>query len=243
MRHFDLTTMAGLAVLVVGAGGARAEGIWSPWHAFCGSATANVFDGGPPLHADGCLADPSEPFADVALSDFTQPGSMGAGASASTRSSVYAFVDQLSVSVRLSAGYSPSVFPGGDNPGGEADAELSSVIEFTMPVDELDWDHGLRLIEDAPFFEGSTLITVENVTQSQTLLTLTENTNIVFTTLQGAAGDLIRITSDISGAGSMGPGSRKEYVSRVTMLFVPEPHAWMLLAIAIPLIRRRTRNA
>ncbi len=233
------------AMAIIGplCGVAGAEGIWFPAHAFCGSATANVFDGGPPLHSEGCITDPSEPFIALGPSDFTQPGSMGASASASTESSVFAFVDHLSVAVRLRAAYSPSLFPGGDNPGGEAEADLFSVIEFIMPVDELAWDYSLLIDEDVPFFEGSTLVTVENVTQSQTLLTLTENTNIVHTTLQGSAGDLIRITSDMSGAGSMGPGSGKEYVSWLTMVFLPEPHTWVLLAIAILAVPRRTRNA
>ena len=45
----------------------------------------------------------------------------------------------MTIDVRMTAGYFPSLF-GGDNPGGMAEASLSSVIEFIMPdaaADEL----------------------------------------------------------------------------------------------------------
>ena len=62
----------------------RAEGVWFPSHEFCGSATANVFDGGPPLHESGCIADPGDLNESYVVNDFTQPGSLGAEASATS---------------------------------------------------------------------------------------------------------------------------------------------------------------
>lgn len=216
------------------------------FHSFCGSATANVFDGGPPVSDGGCISDPfSGPLVssgNYRVSDSTtMGGSLSAIASAISRSAVGSFGDGIGMSVGLLAGYSPSGYPGGDNPGGTAQAELHSVIEFVMPVDTLDWTYYLRIDEDPPFY-GSTLITIDNVTQSTRILTLTSETYSVTTTLDGHAGDLIRIASEIYGYGSMGPGSDRDYHSYLDMSFTPEPSTIVTLLTATLCVRRRGRQ-
>lgn len=210
------------------------------FHSFCGSALANVFDGGPPEYAAGCFLNPPLPWgAEVLAADDTEtPGSLGAFARALAGSSVFSSQAEWGVNIRFSAGYYPSGFPGGDNPGGMAEAHMVSVIEFVMPVDELGWRYWLRIDEDSPF-QGRTSIVIDNVTQSSNILTLTDETYFVATTLKGDAGDLIRITSDISGHGTMGPGSDRNYSSDLDMYFIPEPSTNVMLLAATLCVGRR----
>ena len=92
-----------------------------------------------------------------------------------------------------------------------------------------------QAFEDAPF-QGELRVLVENVTQSQLLLQLNYDTNPIATTLSGAQGDLIRITTDIAGFGTMGPGSHHAYNAGVGMTFeIPEPSSLLLFALLVPL--------
>ena len=93
-----------------------------------------------------------------------------------------------------------------------SETHLSSVIEFVMPVDRLDWIYSFDIDQTAGY-SGSASVVFENVTQAQTILTLTEDLWPVEAVLEGPTGDVIRITTEIQGAGSMGPGTswRSQY--------------------------------
>ncbi len=233
MKAAPFTIMA-LTALSLGPYVARAGEFTFSLHEASGSGWANLFDGGPPISAQGSTFSPTDPSMSFTAADSTQPGSLGALALAHGGS----FISQLSqedgihVQVELDTLYLPSLFPGGDNPGGAAKGELFSIIEFIMPLDELYWSYQLLIDEDAPFFEGTTSVVFENVTQSQTLLTLSEEVLFEEGFLSANPGDVMRITSEMSGSGSMGPGSFKKYRSTLNMFFVvPEPTTMLWLAL------------
>jgi len=244
MRRFGVTF--GL-VLVFGAAAARANEFTFSWHEASGSGSANVFDGGPVVSGAGRAGNPMDPTMSFSANDSTRFGSMGAIASVLGRSQIFDVPSEefgaegIKVLVDFRAAYFPSLFPSGDRPGGMAEASLSSVIEFEMPADEIDWLYGLR-IRDTSLFSGSTNVVVENVTQSETLLTLTEEILIGEGTLSGNTGDLIRITSQMSGSGSAPAGitSSRVYTSNLGMVFlVPEPSTLALLFFGALLIHKR----
>jgi hypothetical protein len=221
-------------------------------HEASGSGWSNLFDGGPVVTAEGSTYGPTdERMFFRADDDSVTPGSFGAVASASGRSMISSIpvLDGLDgphgfgVTVKLITKYLPSLFPGGDNPGGAAEGELFSVIEFVMPADDIEWSYRLS-IDDSADFDGSTSVILENVTQSETLLELTsEVVPTVFATLSGSEGDLIRLTSLMSGSGSAQPGTLKGYKSSFYMSFtVPEPGTLSLLLFAGILITRRGSN-
>ncbi len=114
-------------------------------HNAVGWGTAQVFDGGPTVSDSGGTEDSDDSSMSFLAVDFTPGGSFGAAASAGGRSRITNFEQSMTIVVDLSVGYSPSVFPGGDNPGGMAEGGIDSVIEFVMPVDELEWDYGLTI--------------------------------------------------------------------------------------------------
>ncbi len=227
----------GFVLFMVAAVAVRTSGGEIPvsLHEFCGSGSANVFDGGPVVEEAFCNTggDPDVIGGGFLAVDRTsQQGVFGAEAKSKAGSTAMSVLDGtgLSIIVELNTIYRPSEFPGGDNPGGMAVGEFMSVIEFHMVADEMPWNYFLTIDEDSPFFEGSTSIIMENVTQSLTILELTSEAPFVETTLSGHTGDLIRITSMMEGAGNMGPGSRKEYEAVFQMLvLVPEPGTLLLL--------------
>ncbi len=226
------TSLVGLMAAMVPAR-AAGEGIWQWTHEASGSGTANVFDGGPPVFDERSTTGPNDAIMTLGAVDRTStPGVLGAEAAATGRSHIESASDTTFRFVEtFLVGYFPSSFPGGDNPGGEAEGELSSVIEFVMPADEIGWVYGLGIDNTFPFpFTGSASVAVENVTQSLTLLELSSEVSTVQTTLNGNTGDLIRITSLMSGSGGMGPGSGKEYEAFLGMTFtIPEPATFFLL--------------
>ena len=233
------------AVFFTAAPLARAGTIWNWTHEASGSGSANVFDGGPTDFDTGATTEPTDHFMSFLALDFTDTsGSFSANAKAGGRSQVVEASDTtFRISVDLVVGYFPSGFPGGDNPGGQAEGELTSVIEFTMPAEKLTWYYQL-LIDETGAFHGDTNVFVQNVTQSRTLLQLSSEVFSVQTTLFADKGDTIRITSEMSGAGSMGPGSFREYQSTAEMFFiVPEPQTFLLLALgAIFTLQKPRRN-
>ncbi len=244
-----MAIMTGLALTALLHGVARAGDIGGfdvVLHEFCGSGSANVFDGGDVVESAFCNTggDPDIIGGGFDAFDFTQAGSLGASASASASSGINPLTGGgIRIIVELSTIYRPSGFPGGDNPGGLAEGDFMSVLEFRMPADELPWTYYLTIDEDVPFFEGSTSILMENVTESVVLLDLTTETPFIETTLNGNTGDLIRITSTMEGAGNMGPGSRKEYDARFDMaLLAPEPATGLMLVLGIATLLRRQRS-
>jgi len=212
----------------------RAEGIdWQWTHDAHGSGSANVFDGGPVEFAEGHTFGPADPIMSYLAIDYTQLGSLGATAKASgfSQLSVPGTAERLSYSSRFTVAYDPSGFVGGDNTGGTAQGEMLSILEFVMPASVLDWDYSLRERESFPF-SGSTNVVVENVTQSQVLLELSSETPLTFTTLEAHPGDVIRVTTQRVGMGSMGPGSGRNYQADFyTSFMVPEPGVVLLLVI------------
>jgi hypothetical protein len=219
-----------------------AGNIWDWSHHAAGSAVANVFDGGPIVFAEENTDSGDGSSLLHGASDSTMPGALGAGASGTFSSRVFEPTDDLfRIAVRLSASYSGSLFPGGDNPGGMAESELFSIIEFAMPLDTLTWDYRLDIDVESPF-AGSAHVLVENVTKSQTLLILGADTNgNINTELSGTIGDRIRITADMSGYGTT-PGGSKWYDADLLMRFeVPEPQILVIVLMGIPLVQRSRR--
>ena len=159
-------------------------------------------------------------------------------AAALARSQIRGDGTSLGISVDLYAEYAGSLFPGGDNPGGAAKGELFSVMEFVMPAEEIVWIYELR-VDDTIDFDGSTRVVFENLTQSETILDVTSAVVLIQTTLTGNTGDLMRITSTMSGAGDT-PGGRREYESSLGMAFiVPEPGTVLLLLVSALLGMRK----
>ncbi len=245
MRHFVLTTMTSLAVLALGAGGARAEGVWFSFHEASGSGWANLFDGGPVVTDEDATTGPDDALMIFTAIDSTQPGSFGAGVTGAGVSWIVPLFEEdgMHLSVGLDAWYSPSLFPGGDNPGGAAEAEIHSIIEFIMPADELLWDYQLQ-IRDTIDFDGTTSVVFENVTQSQVVLELTSEVFLpIETTLTGQTGDLMRLTTTMSGAGSTGPPGGGGYESTLRMGFaVPEPGTFFLVLVGLFLLALRRKD-
>ena len=213
-------------------------------HEASGWGMAQVFDGGDAVTDGGILTDPTDPDFRFRARDLTSAGSYGASAKASGISDI---VPQTGggfrVLVEFRAVYDPSPYAAGDRPGGMAEGELFSLIEFVMPTDRIEWAYGF-IISDTAGFEGSASAAVENVTRSQTILTLTETTG-ASTYLVANRGDVIRITSNMSGSGSGPAGSiaSRQYGAEVDMIFrIPEPATFALVLAggAALTIRRRT---
>ena len=211
-------------------------------HVASGSGSANVFDGGPRRFDADATFGPTDPRMSFIANDGTGSGSYDAFATAFGQSWIVQQGGEMRVLVDFDTTYSPSLFPGGDRPGGTAEGQLSSVIEFPLPADEIVWAYKLR-IDDTIDFDGSSLVVVENVSQSETLLELNSTMpGFVNTTLAGQAGDIIRITSEMSGSGSAAPGvsTAREYRADLDMVFIiPEPGPFLLLLAGLPLLRKK----
>jgi len=214
------------------------------WQEFHANGTANVFDGGPPMTGSVDVIGPEHTGGFLTVTDFTPGGSMGAIASVITDSETSSLPDRLLFDVLFSAAYFPSFFPGGDAPGGRAEGEMLSIIEFEMPVPSLEMRHSFSNEEMSGWFSGSTLVTVENVTTSQALLVLDSPTQApVYTDVFGEVGDVIRITSSMGGNGQIPPNFiyGGQYRSRVVVQFtIPEPATlWLYVAVAPWFVRKR----
>ncbi len=120
----------------------------------------------------------------------------------------------MQIDLEFIALYIPSFNPGGDNPGGAAEGELHSVIEFIMPTDELRWFYDLR-IDETVQFGGSSHVVFENVTQGELLLDLTAAVSPTLEAVLSAnTSDLMRLTTNMSGRGETAPAPLRKYVSR-----------------------------
>ena len=232
-----------LALVAALPGPAQAGELWTWTNSAVGEGLAQVFDGGPPVTDSVDLQGTTASLLLLGATDATQPGSFGALASANGASRVGDFGQSMRVLVDFSASYAASLFPGGDRPGGRAEGTFTSIVEFVMPVDQLDWFYGLGITEDAGF-DGASSVVVENVTQGSTLLTLTSEMGNQ-TILTAHAGDLIRITSQMTGGGEA-PGEfalDQGYSTLVDMIFtIPEPGTFALLALGtVVTVRRRRR--
>ncbi len=239
------SAIIGFVFAVMGMVSARANGetIWQWTHDASGSGSANVFDGGPVLTSEAATTGPDDTSMSFLASDFTVGGSSGATARAGGSSRVFVDDEQnLHLDVRFDASYIPSFNPGGDNPGGTAEGELFSVIEFVMPTDELTWFYDLR-IDDSEGFSGATRVIFENVTQGEAILDLqSEVFPTIETTLYANAGDVMRFTTQMSGSGETGPAPIRSYRPRFRSVFViPEPGMNLPVLMAMFYLLRRKR--
>ena len=232
-----------LALVAALPGPAQADELWTWTNSAVGEGLAQVFDGGPPVTDSVDRHGTIAPTLAFRATDDTGPGSLAALASANASSGVVEFDEGMRVLVDFSASYAASLFPGGDRPGGRAEGTFTSIVEFVMPVDELNWFYGLGM-GDAPGFTGSTNVTVVNVTSGQALLTL-DSIMEGDTILAAHAGDLIRITSEMSGGGEA-PGEfaiDRGYGALLDMIFtIPEPASMVLLLAGLPVLRRRFKK-
>jgi hypothetical protein len=236
----------GLCVLFATAPVVHAGSIWQWTHQASGGGTANVFDSGPPESDFEDTTGLDDPTMAIAAIDRTRLGSLGARALVFGRSSILgASPESFGVSISYTVGYFPSVFAGGDNPGGEAEGSLSSVIEFVAPANDLRWLYRLNIDTDPTgSFIGSTDIILENLTRATTFQGLSETPlgGLVAFEFGNSEGDLIRLTTEMSGAGGT-PAADRSYDSSFRLsVIVPEPGTLSLLLISVALVRPRRRR-
>ncbi len=222
---------------------ARGETIWQWTHEASGSGTANVFDGeavDTGFDATIGLRDPLMQFSafDSTRSDIRDPARADYITSGSSR--LFAIDDRLSVRVIVVTGYFSGFRIDGDHPGGEGGGTLSSVIEFVMPVDEIQ----MRLSANIALttgFTGSIRLLAENLTRLETVVDLTSPGEIRGT-LPGRAGDVIRVSSEIDGSGGVPAGGSGHglYEGEVLLNFtIPEPGSIWLVGGSLMVLSRR----
>jgi len=173
--------------------------------------------------------------------DGTRPGTYGADYLTYGASGPQMDQERFEITVSVYTGYYADSHVGADRPGGEGGARVSSIFEFVMPAENLDWFYDLRITENR-YFTGSTLVTVENLTQSMMLLELSWEVRNETTTLIGDIGDVIRISTQMSGGGSVPDEvmGLYGYDSSLWMTFtIPEPGSVWLLALGVPVLLRR----
>ncbi len=215
-------------------------------HTAGGSGSAQLDDGGLPITD----ADNTTGLGDLLMSfsaiDATGTGQWAASALGGGSSQIYIFGEFMSVFVELDALYVPSSEPDGDRPGGSAAAGLSSVIEFYTPAHAIDWFYLLDIDATADF-SGTANVIVENVTRAHTLLVMDAQVPPTSTLLSTTPGDLIRISTELSGSGSALPdvASLETYspTMRMDFLIIPEPATLAILAVGFLVGFRRPRTA
>ena len=241
MGRLSLIIISAFVVLILPTASARAGTIWQWTHEASGEGWARVFDGGAAQFDSEFTGGLGDPFLSFGALDDTRPGTSGAAYGTGGRSWILTPGDELIVGVDFGTGYVSGSRIDGDLPGGEGAGTLSSVIEFVMPVDELQWRISADVRRSAGFI-GSSRFLVENVTRSETLLDL-RLPEVFETTLSGRAGDLIRVSSEISGSGSFpeGVAGLGSYNGFMQLSFtIPEPGViWLVGAGAVVLSGRK----
>ena len=228
------------AGLTLGAPSARAGTVWQWTHQAEGEGRAQVYDGGPAVFDLGSVSGPDDPSMNFGAFDVTGPGTDGASFRTKGRSTVAGLQRSLNFAADFSTSYWSRTGPDADHPGGEGEGWLWSVVEFVMPVDELEWMVEVD-IWDTNLFAGSTLIVVENVTTSTVLAEITDEPGF-FRMLTGQTGDVIRITTEMSGQGGVPVGGAGSwgYRTNLSMWFlIPEPATSALLALGALLLSGR----
>jgi hypothetical protein len=215
-------------------------------HTAAGSGSAQLDDGGLPVTDTDNTTGPGDLLMSFSAIDETGPGPLAASAFGGGSSQIYVFGEFMSIFVELDALYAPSGDPDGDRPGGLAEAELSSVIEFHTPAGAIDWFYLLD-IDATGDFTGMANVMVENVTRAQTLLNMDAQVPPTSTLLSTTPGDLIRISTELSGSGSARPDvvSLETYspTMRMDFLLIPEPATLAVLAVGAVVGLRRPRTA
>ena len=221
---------------------AQAETIWQWTHQAEGEGWANVFDGGPvEFDSDSTLG-----VADGAIrfsaSDLTRPGVLGASYLTGGESNVGANDERLAMTLRLFTHYSATSRLGSDRPGGEGNARISSIVEFVMPADEVEWLVRLEM-DQTKGFSGSAHLLLEDLTDGEMLFEIYESVEESFI-LSGFLGERMRMTFEVQAQGSAPPGIPALLFYEVdasSSFIVPEPAGGMLAALgAIVALRRRS---
>ncbi|NOT02590.1 MAG: PEP-CTERM sorting domain-containing protein [Phycisphaerales bacterium] len=212
-------------------------------HEGAGQGTARVFDGGPVVTSMGYTTGSNDALFTFAATDFTRVGARGATYSTGGESDVRINGDAMTVVVNFNTTYNGGISSQDDHTGGEGQGSLWSVVELVMPQDELTWITSL-IIHDTGWFSGDTFVKFENVTKGTTLLEL-DSPFYEWGTLVGETGDVIRITSEMSGQGFFPTTVTLAYLayegSLNAVFIVPEPTTLVLLAFGISIVFRRRR--
>jgi len=123
------------------------------------------------------------------------------------------------------------------------------VVEFVVPVDTLDWRFNYS-VDRLPGFSGTASLLVEDIARSETLVD--ESTSQTMTVLlerafNGRAGDLIRLSFDASGSGSVPSGfvSHGGFIMSMQQVFTvtPEPATALMLGLGAFLVFKRRRQS
>ena len=216
--------------------GARGDAAVVPGHAAQAWGSVQVLDGGSAEHeSDSAVSNgPGQSLLVFGVVDQTREDGLGAAAEAKGWSVVYHCDDEIWISVQLDISYTPSELEGGDRPGGTVAGRLLSAVEFRLPTTETVWTYR-QLIDCTEGFSGSSLVVVENVTRSQRVLELGVHQPLFAEVrLRGEVGDLIRVSTEISGSGRGDEGAMEggRYSGRADIIFaVPEPGIMLLLFI------------
>ncbi len=205
-------------------------------HEVHGDGWIQLFDGSPVETDSVSGSDPEDPSFGFSASDRTGIGSGNSSIGISGRSQVSNIggdLDRLTILTRLIADY---LGDGPNRPGGSAAGELSSIIEFAIPVERMQWGFILDL-DETPGFTQSSMVTVENVTAGKTLVSTTEQL-VFLTELAGNIGDVIRVTGLYSVEGTAEAGVSGLWFSGaflVTSFTIPEPASSGLLGVGLGL--------
>ncbi len=205
-------------------------------HEVDGGGTAQLFDGGPPV-SDSISGDfPDDGVVGFSASDLT---GIGVGHSLISVSGFSSFnnppngSDTLGVFSDLDGGY---IGDGPNRPGGTTSGTWSSIIEFVMPVDRMEWEFIFTQTESSTFTQSS-MVTVENVTAGDMLVSTTEPFGFV-TELSGSVGDVLRVTAAYAVDGFAPPGASGLLNSNARLrssFTIPEPNALWILSFGIAL--------
>ena len=238
---FVISTATGLAlVLALAAPAANALPLTLVSHTATASTDAEV---------TGYAADPDSDSAtgtDPTLSShslsFSGAGSLHSLASSSAKSNLTSSATQNIVKLENLSYYSASL-PGGTNPGGTAESDITATWVFSLDALSVDLIYNNSFSDLGGHFSGSSTLSVKNITAGgPDILSLVDPGSIGSTTLNftGLVGDLIKIEFSGSSSGSAPPGaSYSIYRDRFTLRFetivgppsseAPEPAAILLL--------------
>jgi len=231
---------------------ARGGTIWQITHQASGAGSANLFDGGSVISGSDATTSLDDLEMTFSTLDLTRPGVFGADASTSGRSDIRPVIatsgDRLVLNAGFSTSYTASSRLGADQPGGEAQGWMSSVVEFVVPVDSLDWRYDFSVVKQ-PGFSGTASLLVEDVTRSETLVDDSSSQTMFFgreTAFNGRAGDLIRLSFAASGSGSVPSGfvSHGGFDMSMQQVFTvtPEPTTALMLGLGALLVLKRRRS-
>ncbi len=197
------------------AGSAGIDWQWS--HQASGWGEARVFDNGPVVTDSDATTGPNDDFMQFVPVDRVGSGVNSASYRSTGSSRVTVGEQGLGLSLRFLSSYSATGPPGGPRPGGRGEGKLSSTFEFVMPAEAPLINLFMFIVEDSGY-EGDTLVTIDNVTQFERLYTLSAFTRIS-EILSQPQGDLIRVTTEISGGG--GVPARPDYLRGIRVKFQP----------------------